>query len=137
MPSSEEIGPPLSPQQRVELAREQLAKVQTAWFEPTDWSDLTVYGMYAVENAVVAAAESVGIEVRRTHWDKVSIAQELQQTHGLPDIADLLQELNELRKGFSYGESVAEPTMAAEEVAAAVETYVEAAGVFVEGDSEE
>lgn len=41
-------------------------------------------------------------------------------------MADLLRELNELRKGFSYGELTTEPAMTAEEIAAKIEEYVEA-----------
>ncbi len=71
----------MDPRERLRLAREQLAKVQTAWFEPTDWSDLTIYGMHATENAVVAAAEQLGMTVKKTHWDKVDIAASLHTEH--------------------------------------------------------
>jgi hypothetical protein len=51
----------VTPEERADhhlrLAREQLGRVQTAGLEPIDWSDLTIYGLLALENAVVAAAE--------------------------------------------------------------------------------
>jgi len=101
----------MDPEARLELAEEQLAKVQTAWFEPPDWSDLTIYGLHACENAVVAAAEHAGIPVKRTHWDKADVGDQLTEHHGLPNVSKLLKELNELRKGFAYGELTVEPTM--------------------------
>jgi hypothetical protein len=116
----------MNPSDRLDLAREQLAKVQVAWLDPPDWADLTIYGMHALENAVVAAADFRRIEVKRTHWDKAAVAERLHNDHGLPDVAQLLSELNELRKGFSYGEPTTEPTMTAEEIASDVERYIDA-----------
>ena len=43
---------------RLELAREQLNRVQVAAIDPVDWSDLCIYGFHAVENAVVVRPES-------------------------------------------------------------------------------
>lgn len=134
--SSENISGELNPEQRIKLAQEQLSKVQVAWLDPTDWSDLTVYGMYACENAVVAAANTIGLPVKKTHWDKVSASRKLHADHGLPDVADLLEELNELRKGFSYGELRAQPSMSAEDIVAQIETYVEAVASLVDEDHE-
>ncbi len=127
----------MDPKKRVELAKEQLAKVQLAWLDPTDRSDLTVWGMHACENAVVAAAESKGPQVKKTHPDKVAVARKLHEDHGLPDIASLLEELNELRKGFSYGELTAEPTTSAQDIAGNVERYVEAVATFLAVAEEE
>lgn len=36
---------------KLELAREQLARVQVAALDPVDWSDLALYVFYALENA--------------------------------------------------------------------------------------
>ncbi|HVM34013.1 MAG TPA: hypothetical protein VM784_01580 [Actinomycetota bacterium] len=127
----------MEPKERLGRAREQLAKVQTAWLEPTDWSDLTVYGMYACENAVVAAANILRIKVKKSHWDKVAVAHELHEKHGLPDITALLEELNELRKGFSYGEVTAEPTMPAEEIAAEIENFMHAVAALLDAAEDE
>ncbi|CAN5561201.1 hypothetical protein BH20ACT23_BH20ACT23_30130 [soil metagenome] len=122
----------MDPQVRLRLAREQLAKVQVAWLDPVDWSDLTIYGMHACENAVVAAAEALDISVKRTHWDKVDVADRLHNDHKLPDIAALLRELNELRKGFAYGEMTIDPTMSAEDIAGGVEHYLDAVSDLLE-----
>lgn len=127
----------MDPLKRLELAREQLAKVQVAWLDPTDWSDLTTWGMHAIENAAMAAADHVGIPWKKTHWDKASVGTQLHQNHGLPDIAQLLEELNELRKGFNYGELTIKPTMAAKDIAQEVEDYIDAVAEFLEDEIEE
>ncbi len=127
----------MDPGERLELARGQLAKVQTSWFDPTDWSDLTIYGMHACENAAMAAADKVAIPWKKTHWHKVDVAIQLHKEHGLPDIADLLKELNELRKGFSYGELTVRPSMSAEYIAGQVEEYVESVAKFLEEEENE
>jgi hypothetical protein len=116
------------------LAREQLAKVQVAWLDPTDWSDLTIYGFHACENAVLAAAEALKISVKRTHWDKAEVADRLHKDHRLPDISALLTELNELRKGFAYGEMTIDPSMSAEDIAGAIEHYLDAVSDLLERD---
>jgi hypothetical protein len=46
--------------------------------------------------------------------------------HGLPDITDLLIELNTLRKSEAYGEVSPSPTRSAEDIAIEVEQYVDA-----------
>ncbi len=125
----------MRPPERLELARQQLAKVQVAWLHPTDWADVTIYGMHALENAVVAAANHHGFEVKKTHWDKVAVAEKLHNEHQLPSVGDLLTELNELRKGFSYGEPTTEPTMSAEDIAIDIERYINAVTRLV-GDAE-
>jgi hypothetical protein len=109
------------------LARKHLAKVQAAWLEPADWADLAMYGLYALENAVVAVAEHVGVAWEKSHWNKVEVARKLHSQHGLPDIADLLTDLNDLRKSEAYGEPASHPEMSAEDIALVIETYVEKA----------
>ena len=119
--------------QKLFLAREQLTRVQVAWTDPVDWSDLTIYAFYALENAVVAAADHLGVEWKQTHPSKVEAARELHEAHGLPDIADLLTELNTLRKSEAYGEVRPSETHDAEDIAIQVEEYIEAvAGLFEE-----
>ena len=44
-------------------SRNHLERVRDAAPDPTDWFDLTIYGFYCVEAAVMAAASSVGIAV--------------------------------------------------------------------------
>jgi hypothetical protein len=88
----------LSAREQVALAQRHLEKVRDAWVEP-DWSDLMMYGLYSIEAAVMAAARHLGRPLpKKTHWDKVSLAEWLRDEHGLPDVADLLGELNAGRK---------------------------------------
>jgi hypothetical protein len=116
------------------LAREQLARVQIAWLDPVDWSDLSMYAFYALENAVIAAADLSGIAWTKTHPSKVAAARELHRAKGLPDIASLLEELNSLRKSEAYGETPPPHGRNAEDIAIAVEEYIEAVGRLLEDE---
>ena len=71
----------VTPRERLSLARQQLARVQVAWVEPTDWSDLAMYAFYALENAVVAAAEHLSIGWQRSHPKKADLAAQLHTVH--------------------------------------------------------
>lgn len=113
-----------SPQDRIELARRELGKAQVAAIDPVDWLDLALYSFYALENAVVAAGDHEGIAWRRTHESKVEASSELHQRFGLPDVADLLRDLNELRKSESYGEIRPPVSRSAEDIVSEVEEYV-------------
>src|SRR5258706_11915257 len=93
---------PLTAQEQLVLAHKHLIRVQDAWGEP-DWDDLTIYGMYAVEAAILAAATHLGEPVQKTHWDKARFAKELAQKQGLPDASDLVADLNVGRKAAAYG----------------------------------
>ena len=115
----------LSPSDHLNIAREHLRRVQVAWYDPVDWADLSNYGLYALESAVVAAAKATGIEVRATHWAKADAASELAQRHELEDVSDLMGRLNEARKAANYGD-VEAPELNAEDVASQIEGYVEA-----------
>src|SRR5438105_2069620 len=114
-----------SAQQSLEMARSHLDKVRDAWLEPTDWSDLSLYGFYCLEAAVVAAATHVGIPVARTHPSKVAAAQTLHTSHGLPEITQLLLDLNIARKAAAYGD-LDMPDLSAERLAEEIERYVDA-----------
>lgn len=116
-------------------AREQLARVQVAWTEPVDWSDLAIYAFYALENAVVTAADHFQIAWKLTHPSKVEATRKLHQEHDLPDIADLLTELNTLRKSEDYGEVQPSRTLSPEDIAIAVEEYIEAVAALFQEDS--
>lgn len=101
----------MTPEERLDLARQQLARVQVARIEPTDWSDLAMYAFYALENAVVAAAEHLSIAWQRSHPKKADLAAQLHKDHELPDVSRLLRELNELRKkrGLRRGDAAPIP----------------------------
>jgi hypothetical protein len=120
--------------QQLKLAREQLDRVQVAAFDPIDWSDVAMYGFYALENAVVVAADHSGIVWKRTHPSKVDVANKLHAKHHLPDVADLLVELNSLRKSEAYGEAPPSRRWSAEDVAVEVEGYIEAVADLVKDD---
>jgi hypothetical protein len=123
----------MNPSERLALAKDQLARVQVASFDPVDWSDLSMYGLYCLENAVIATADHLSISWQRTHPSKVGVAQVLHERHGLPDVTDLLQELNELRKSEAYGEVHPSPDMEPEQVAIDLEYFVDAAARLIEG----
>ena len=119
---------------KLALARRHLARVQGAWTEPTDWDDLSLYGFYCLEAAVEAAALHFGIRVSKRHWEKVDVADDLHQKHGLPDITQLLRDLNDARKATAYGD-VELPELDAEDLAADIERYVDAVSALVENDN--
>ncbi len=118
---------------RLDLAQRQLARVQTAALEPADWSDLSMYGLYALENAVIAGADRLGIPWKRTHSSKAGVARLLHAEHGLPDVAELLRDLNEVRKSEAYGEVRQDIRLDPEDVSIALETYVEEVKRLING----
>ncbi len=107
------------------LAKKQLEKVQVAWYEPTDWSDLSLYGFLALENAVAAAATHLGVGWKPTHPSKYEAAVRLHERYGLPDVATLLRQLNELRKSEGYGDVESPEDVDPEDIARAVEDYID------------
>jgi hypothetical protein len=123
----------VTPAERLGLSRQQLARVQVAWIEPTDWSDLALYAFYAVENAVVAAAEQLAIPWQPSHPKKADLAAQLHNDHGLPDVSALLRDLNSLRKSQACGEAPVSSSFDAEDVAVLTEGYIEAVDELVGG----
>jgi len=117
-------------QRHFELAKRHLQKVQSAWDDPTDWSDLAIYGFYCLEQAVMAAAAEHGLRTKKQHRDKIQLANNLHKKHGLPDIAKLLTHLHRAQKYASYGD-VKPPPLDPEDVAREIEEYVEAVGKIV------
>jgi hypothetical protein len=124
--------PNLSP---LELARKQLEKVHAAVWDDVDWDDLTIYGFYCLENAVVAASEHVGRPVKRNHPDKAAAASELATNFGLPDVSGLLRTLNEARKSASYGDMPL-PPLDPQDLVQDIEAYVEAVAEMLDDESE-
>ena len=120
---------------KLKLARRHLERVQGAWDDPTDWDDLSLYGFYCLEAAVEAAALHVGLRTSKKHWEKVDLAADLNRNHNLPDVADLLGNLNNARKAAAYGD-VEQPDLNAEELAAEIERYVEAVAALLGDDHE-
>lgn len=86
-------------------AESRLRRARAAAPHPTDRYDLTIYGFYRVEAAVMAAATYVGLAVRRTHPGKSAAAERLAQDCGLPNVSVLLPMLNAARKAAAYGDT--------------------------------
>lgn len=118
---------------KLKLARRHLGKVQDAWSEPTDWDDLSLYGFYCLEAAVEAAALHFGLRTSKKHWEKVDLSEELHKRHGLPDISNLLRDLNDARKATAYGD-VPLPEFDAEDLASEVESFVAAVEALIPSD---
>ena len=119
----------MTAQEQLELAKKHLVRVQAAWFEPK-WDDLALYGFYCLENAVAAAATHGKISFKKTHPSKADAARDLTKKFGLPDVEQLLKDLNEVRKSEAYGDITA-PELDAEDVATDIEDYVDAVEKFL------
>ena len=85
------------------------------------------YGLYCLEALVRAASLKAGETPIRTHWGKADQARNLHQKKGLPDIEDLLNDLNVLRKATAYGDmEYDEADYDAREIATTIEEYFDA-----------
>ncbi len=115
----------------LDLARSHLKRVQAAWDDPTDWTDLSTYGFYCLEAAIMAAVTSLGWSIRRSHVEKAEASRRLTKEFGLPGIENLLSDLNSARKSAAYGD-VPFPDLDAEDVAIEVERYAEAVADFIQ-----
>lgn len=118
----------------LQLAQTQLERVQVAWLDPTDWSDLSIYGFLALENSVVAAAEHFGIAVHKSHPSKNEAADLLHRNHSLPDVTPLMLQLWDMRQSESYGDVTPPQGLDPEDVASQVEGYVEAVRAAIESN---
>ena len=122
---------PTDPHYFLGIAKLHLPRVQDAW-DPPDWSDLGTYGLYCLEALVRAAALKSGETPIRTHWGKVDQARNLSKKHNLPDIEDLLRDLNVIRKANAYGdEDFDESEYDAEDIARQTEHYFDEVSRFV------
>jgi hypothetical protein len=119
---------------KLKLARRHLERVLVAWDTPTDWDDLSLYGFYCLEAAVEAAAVHMGLATSKKHWEKADSAGELHKRHDLPDVRQLLRDLNDARKAAAYGD-VPAPNLDAEDVASEIERYVDAVTALLGGES--
>lgn len=117
---------------QLEMAWRHLERVQVAADDPVDWTDLSVYGFYCLEAAVDAAALHFQMKTSQKHFEKVDLADELHQKNGLPDISELLVDLNAARKAETYGD-IQRPEFDPQDVATEIERYVEAVAALVAG----
>jgi hypothetical protein len=116
--------------EKLELARRHLTRVQGAW-DPPDWADLSLYGFYALEAAVEAASLHFGMSVQKTHWARADAAAALHRRKGLTDVSGFLRDLNEKRKSEAYGD-VQGPELDAERVASQIESYIDSVARLLE-----
>ena len=116
---------------KLELAQKHLEKVQSAWDDPTDWADLSLYGFYALEAAVDAACIHYGIDSSKSHVSRAKSAERLRSEHGLDDVSDLLRDLNEARKSEAYGDVTTPPELDPEDVAVQIEEYIESVATLI------
>jgi len=117
---------------KLQLARRHLERVRAPWDDPTDWDDLSLYGFFCLEAAIEAAALQLGMTTSKKHWEKADVATELHKKRGLPDIDQLLRDLNDARKAAAYGD-VPTPPLDPQVVASDIEQYVDAVARLVEG----
>lgn len=114
------------------LALKHLEHVAVSLDDPTDWLELSTFGFYCLEACVVAAA----LQLKRTrpgnHWDKVEESRYLTDEHDLPDIANLLVDLNTMRKHEAYGDINPPDNLDPKDVASEIEAYVEQVGKLVQ-----
>jgi hypothetical protein len=75
------------------------------------------------------------MKTSKRHWEKADLAGELQRQHGLPNIEQLLRDLNDARKSAAYGD-VPAPDLNAEDVASKIECYVDAVADLIERTGE-
>lgn len=73
---------------------------------------------------------TLGREPRRDTGRKLT-SPKICKTHGLPDVGQLLNDLNDARKSAAYGD-VPAPELNAEVVASEIERYVDAVAELVE-----
>lgn len=85
-----------------------------------------------MEACIVAAALHLEWDAPRSHRGKIEVAQRLSEEYGLPDIADLLVNLNDMRKYEAYGDVERPDDLSAEEVAAAIEEYFGAVNMLID-----
>jgi HEPN domain len=116
-----------TPAESLARAKRQLKRASENASDP---DEVFLWGFYALENAVVAAARHADAEFQKNHWTKAAAARRLEQQHSLPDVSDLLSDLNEARKGTAYGD-VEESELDPEEVLLAITEYVDTVEAFL------
>lgn len=109
----------------LQLAHTHLERVRTAAWDPTDWADLSFYGLYCLEACIVAAALHLNQPRPGSHVAKGATARFLSKEHGLPEVDDLLADLNAMRKHQAYGDTQAPDGLDPEDTTSMIEAYVE------------
>lgn len=115
----------------LELAQKHLDRASAAWDDPTDWAVLSTFGFLCLEACVVAASLHLGRNRPRSHPAKVNESCYLAAEHNLPEVEGLLIDLNNMRKHEAYGDTDAPDDLDPEEVANAIDEYVESVGRLI------
>jgi hypothetical protein len=118
----------MSPESKVDLAREHLTRASTA-FEAGDPVVGVTFLHLAAEAAVVALSDRNGIATERQHWRKAEAATELH-TRGVhsTDLSPILELLNQARKDAGYeGEDPDFGDWTSESLLSAIEDVVQTA----------
>lgn len=93
-----------------------------------------MYGLYCLEASINAANLHVSKSpLKKTHHDKAEVARFLHTRYSLPDIDQLLIDLNQTRKAVAYGDTPQPEGLVAEDIAAVIEEYVEQVRSLVQG----
>ncbi len=116
----------MSPKAKSQLAREHLDRALPA-ISAGDYTEAVTWLFASLEAAVVAVAETHGIDTKRLHWRKAEVSKQLYDEGHLPaDFSETLGILNDSRKVAVYEGD--EPDLGGhslEDLAADIETAVE------------
>lgn len=89
----------MSPKSKAELAREHLERAANG-VEANDPTEAVTWLLAALEAAIVAVAEALGMETPTHHWKKAQVAQELHERgHLSADYSDMLDLLKRVAEG--------------------------------------
>ncbi len=112
---------------KLNLAKQQFARADS---NTADEENVFIWSFWGLENAIMAAADHAAIEATKQHWAKGEAARKLARNHGLPDVCDLLRDLNDARKSVAYDDTEA-PDLDPLEVLASFKDYLERVTEFL------
>ena len=115
----------------LKLADTHLQRVQSASWESPEWIDIGTFGLYCLEALVKAVALKIDETTTPNHWEKVKQAKRYSDEYKLPDIADLMTDLNAIRKAHAYGDSyIDESRFNAQDIADKIQNYFDRVSEF-------
>lgn len=112
-------------EEKLALMWEHLTRVRHAE-SPPDWFVLATAGLHCLEAAVDAATLHFGLEMKATHKSRVAAASLMSERHGLPDVSELLDQINSVRMDEAYGDVENAPQLEAHQVTIEIERFAEA-----------
>lgn len=121
---------------KLHIARSHLERVSVASWDPPDPEEAVTWAFYAYENAVVAAAEILGLPWEKNHYSKARLAKKLHEQGKVSrDLSSELLKLNDLRKDVAYGEPGPElEEIDLEDLAIELEKFVDEVEALFEGE---